>query len=79
MKIKRNADHEVGPAFGPCVGPMSPNKGESWFCQGTGTETLDPAEPFSLDTVVLCYPCKSMRESRVIEQNTLSIIGERAA
>lgn len=76
---RKPADHEVGPAFGPCVGPMTPELGESWFCRGAGSERLNPSEPFALELAVICGPCASMRESKVIEANVMSVIGERAA
>ena len=79
--IEPNATGELELTTGKCVGPETPDKGESWFCEGTGTARLDPSEPFSLDLVTLCGPCASMRESKVIETNTLSVIEslERAA
>lgn len=79
IKVERRpADHENTLPFGPCVGPMESDKGESWFCQGSAFETLDPADVFGLGTVILCGPCRSMRESKIIEENVLSIIGEAA-
>lgn len=77
--IKRNAHHEQAAAFGPCAGPFGDPDGQrSWFCQGTGTERLDPARPFTLETVILCYPCFSMREGKVVERNTLMMMEDVA-
>lgn len=76
---ERKAFHENTISFGPCVGPMTPDKGESWFCEGNGTETLDPSQPFELVTDILCGPCASMREAKVIEENTLRILDEIGA
>ena len=77
--IERNASGHLNLTTGTCIGPETPEQGESWFCQEIGTARLDPADPFSLDLVILCGPCASMRESKVIEENVLSIIEERAA
>lgn len=63
MDTKTSALHENAAKFGPCEGPATPEKGASWFCQGNGTEYLDPASR-EFDVVILCYPCFSMRESQ---------------
>lgn len=60
--MKTSAFHENAAKFGPCEGPTAPEKGASWFCQGTGTERLDPASR-EFDDAILCYPCFSMREA----------------
>lgn len=75
---ERSATHENAAAFGPCAGPATPEHGESWFCQGYGTERMDPADPFGSGTAILCYPCHSMRESKQIEADVASIL-ERVA
>lgn len=62
MDIKTSAFHENATEFGPCEGPMFPDKGASWFCRGNGTGYVDPASR-EFDLVILCYPCFSMRES----------------
>lgn len=76
--MKRTADHENVLPFGPCAGPSIMGD-RSFFCQGAGFEALDPADVFGLGTVIMCGPCRSLRESQVIEENTLSIITERIA
>lgn len=73
MKFKRNADHEQTLPFGPCAGPSIMGD-RAFFCQGAGFASLDPARPFEFVEVIVCGPCKSLRESQVIEQNTLSIL-----
>lgn len=74
---EKPADHENTLSFGPCAGPAIMGD-RSFFCRGAGFASLDPAEPFALTEVILCGPCKSMRESQVIEVNTLSILGSLA-
>lgn len=74
------ANHENTLPFGPCAGPAIMGD-RSFFCQGSGFASLDPATPFHLNEIIMCGPCKSFRESQVIEINTLSILSdlERAA
>lgn len=71
MDIKHTAFHENAAEFGPCEGPMFPEKGASWFCQGNGTDYVDPASQ-EFDVVILCYPCYSMRES----MHTMGVLEE---
>lgn len=70
--MKRNADHEQTLPFGPCAGPSIMGD-RSFFCQGAGMDGLDPADVFGLGTVIMCGPCRSVRESQVIEHNVLTI------
>jgi hypothetical protein len=60
----RPQPYEVGPAFGPC------ESGESFFCQGAGFETIDPAAMVNVETAfrtaILCGACRSHRESEAL-------------
>jgi hypothetical protein len=72
MNMKRNADHENGAAFGPCQGPTTKDGG-SFFCQGNGTENVDPFRlgdmATAFGTAVLCTPCLSHREAQIIAES----------
>ncbi|HEU4754280.1 MAG TPA: hypothetical protein VFU47_14315 [Armatimonadota bacterium] len=76
MTALRPQPHEVGPAFGPCEGPMLPDGG-SFLCRGFGTLKLDPADE-GLRQRVLCTPCAGHREDMVITAALESVIGKAA-
>lgn len=62
------AFHEDAAAFGPCEGPNGDPEGDvSWFCRGAGTERFDPLSE-TLRNAILCGPCNSMREAKVIDR-----------
>lgn len=75
MQNNGNAFHENAAAFGPCAGPFAdntPEKDLSWACNGYGTERINP-ESWTLETIIVCGRCHSIREGRVIEMNLRSV------
>lgn len=62
--ILRPQPYEVGPAFGPC------GARESFFCNGQGFETVDPASmadpETAFRTTILCGACRESRTAKAL-------------